>query len=50
MKNMNLKPGGVIAYKLPKAAIPEKYTKTDQTPLKHTVEPGNNTINLELKD
>jgi hypothetical protein len=50
MKKMNLKPGGIIAYKLPKPAIPEKYTKTDRSPLKHTVVEGSNTVNIELKD
>jgi hypothetical protein len=50
MKKLNMKPGGIIAYKLPKAAIPEKYTKTDRSPLKYTVVAGQNTINLELTD
>jgi hypothetical protein len=50
MKKLNMKPGGIIAYKLPKASIPEKYTKPDRSPFKYTVEVGNNTINLELKD
>jgi hypothetical protein len=50
MKKLNLQPGGIIAYKLPKAAIPEKYLKTDRSPLKQTVEAGNNKIDLDLKD
>jgi hypothetical protein len=49
-KKLNLKPDGRIAYKLPKATIPDKYLKTDRSPLKHTVEAGNNTIDIDLKD
>jgi hypothetical protein len=33
-----------------KSTIPEKYGSLDKTPLRHTVEPGNNTFDLELKD
>ena len=50
MKKMNMKPGGVIAYKLPKAVIPEKYTKTTTTPLKQTVEASGNNFSIELTD
>jgi hypothetical protein len=50
IKKMNLKKDGVIAYKLPKPAIPEKYTKTQGSPLKQTVVAGSNTFTIELKD
>jgi hypothetical protein len=50
IKNLNVKPGGAIAYKLPKSTVPDKYLKTDRSPLKHTVEAGKNTIDIDLKD
>jgi hypothetical protein len=50
IKKLNVKPGGTIAYKLPKTTIPDRYNKPDRTPLKHTVEAGSNKINIDLKD
>jgi hypothetical protein len=50
LKKMNLKADGSIAYKLPKPSVPEKYTKTDSSPLKFTVEKGKNSFKIELKD
>jgi hypothetical protein len=50
IKKLNVKPDGRIAYKLPKNTVPDKYNKPDRTPLKHTVEAGNNTVDIDLKD
>jgi hypothetical protein len=50
LKKMNLKTDGTIAYRLPKPSVPEKYTKTDSSPLKFTVEKGSNSFKIELKD
>ena len=44
------KPDGTYDYKLPKPAIPEKYTKVDQSPLRCTVEEGSKTFAIEMKD
>ena len=44
------KPGEPINYTLPKSSIPSKYESVGSTPLKNTVKPGPNKIDLELKD
>ena len=45
-----VKSDGTLDYKLPKSAIPEKYTTIDKSPLKYTVDAGGKTIDIELKD
>ncbi len=42
--------GGKNAAKAPKAAVPEKYTSAEKSPLKYTVEKGDNSFDIELKD
>jgi hypothetical protein len=37
-------------YVPPPTTIPNKYGSPDKTPFRHTVEPGNNTFDFELKD
>jgi hypothetical protein len=44
------RPDGSIPYILPKGGVPEKYSNVDTSPFRYTVDPGQNTINLELKD
>ncbi len=40
---------GSIPYKLPKELIPKKYTDPKQSPLRNTVEAGDNSLNIDLK-
>jgi hypothetical protein len=41
---------GLVPYIAPKPLIPKKYMTPSSSPFRYTVEPGNNTINLELTD
>ena len=50
LRKINEKPGGVIAYKLPKSLVPPKYTKVDTTPLIYTVDDRRNEINIDLPE
>jgi hypothetical protein len=42
--------GQRIKYELPKSLTPRKYADPQTTPFRFTVEPGSNTINLDMKD
>jgi hypothetical protein len=44
------KPDGTFDYKLPKSAIPNKYTQADTSPLRYTVVEGTSTYDIELEE
>jgi hypothetical protein len=50
LKKQNLTPDGRIIYKMPKPAVPSKYTSGQSSPLRYTVSAGGNTIDIDLQD
>src|SRR5262249_32716155 len=44
------KADGTYTYRLPKPAVPVKYTTVEKTPLRCTVVEGKNTFDIEMKD